>query len=135
MELSSNLAIAINRDGHIISIAVDKSESKDSVLHRLQNLIGGFGIDEVLLISSSVDGPVVTEHWGGMRRYRLYNIAWDTSNENHPEGDDPVILELPNEVIVDIENDDIFDPTEDAADFLSNNYGFCIFSCSWEEIK
>lgn len=45
---------------------------------------------------------------------KAYEIYWDTDGENIPE--------LPDEVIIE---EDINE--EDIADYLSDNYGFCVF--------
>lgn len=61
-----------------------------------------------------------------MKRYELFGIKWDL------DGDDGV--GLPGRVTVNVEPDDIFDPEYDAADYLSDNYGYCVLGCSWREI-
>jgi len=55
-----------------------------------------------------------------MRFYRLHKIRWDTDGK--PRG-----LNLPKEAIVQV-NDD-FAPEEQAADLLSDIFGFCIYGC------
>ena len=59
-----------------------------------------------------------------MKIVRLFDIRWDT------DGGDPHELGLPNEHIGVVDDDD-WDPEEDAADLLSDAYGFCIFGCSF----
>ena len=60
-------------------------------------------------------------------------IHWDTSSD---EGEkDPFgALDLPSECVieVDAQTDDEVDMR--IADALSDKYGFCIYSCSWEKI-
>ena len=63
-----------------------------------------------------------------MRTYRLFDIKWDMDSF------DDLSIILPPEVTVKIDDDDPFDPVEDSADYLSDNYGFCVHGCSFEEI-
>ena len=59
-----------------------------------------------------------------MKTFRLLNIQWDT------DGSDPQELGLPSEHIA-VVDDDEWDPAEDAADLLSDEYGFCVLGCSF----
>jgi hypothetical protein len=59
-----------------------------------------------------------------MKIVRLFDIRWDT------DGADPQGLGLPSEHIA-VVNDDDWDPAEDAADLLSDEYGFCVKGCSF----
>ena len=59
-----------------------------------------------------------------MRIVRLFDIHWDT------DGEDPNELGLPTENIVVVE--DNWNPEEDAADLLSDEYGFCVEGCSFK---
>ena len=62
-----------------------------------------------------------------MKVVRLFNIQWDT------DGEDPKELGLPSEQIVVAEDD--FDPENDAADLLSDQFGFCIEGCSFKVLS
>ena len=55
-----------------------------------------------------------------MKCYRLHKIRWDTDGK--PKG-----LNLPKEVIIQVENN--FVTEWQAADLLSDIFGFCIFGC------
>jgi hypothetical protein len=57
-----------------------------------------------------------------MKTFRLFNIQWDT------DGGDPHELGLPSEHIAVVDDDD-WDPAEEAADLLSDEYGFCVLGC------
>lgn len=59
-----------------------------------------------------------------MKIVRLFDIRWDTDDENPDE------LGLPEEQIAVVDDD--FDPEEDAADLLSDEYGFCVQGCSFK---
>lgn len=59
-----------------------------------------------------------------MKTICLFNIQWDT------DGGDPKELGLPDEHIA-IVHDDDWNPEEDAADLLSDRYGFCVKGCSF----
>ena len=66
------------------------------------------------------------------RRYRCYNIKWDTSENGRSIS--PKKLGLPSETI--IESDDPeFDPDTEGADALSDKFGFCVFGFEFEEVK
>lgn len=55
-------------------------------------------------------------------RVRLSEIVWDTEGAS---------VELPQEVVVQVEDD--FDVVEDAADLLSDMFGWCVVSLQWEK--
>ena len=57
-----------------------------------------------------------------MKRYRLFDIDWDTDGED---------VDLPSEVIVEIDDDQ--DIVYDGADALSDQYGWCVNSFEIEE--
>jgi hypothetical protein len=59
-----------------------------------------------------------------MKIVRLFDIQWDTDGEPADE------LGLPSEHIA-VVDDDEWDPAEDAADLLSDEYGFCVLGCSF----
>jgi hypothetical protein len=59
-----------------------------------------------------------------MKVVRLFDISWDT------DGEDPGDLGLPSEHIAVVDDDD-WDPEEDAADLLSDQYDFCVYGCSF----
>ena len=54
---------------------------------------------------------------------RLFDIRWDT------DGEDPTELGLPKEAIAFVDDD--WNPVDDAADFLSDQFGFCVFGCAF----
>jgi len=58
-----------------------------------------------------------------MKTYKAYNIQWDTDEEK---------IELPSEVIFNMEDDD--DPSIDGANVISDMVGWCINSFFYEEI-
>jgi hypothetical protein len=58
-----------------------------------------------------------------MKIIRLFNIQWDT------DGEDPAELGLPSEHIAVVDDD--WNPVDDAADLLSDQYGFCVTGCSF----
>ena len=58
-----------------------------------------------------------------MKIVRLFNIQWDT------DGEDPTELGLPTEHIAVVDDD--WTPVDDAADLLSDRYGFCVHGCSF----
>lgn len=65
---------------------------------------------------------------------RLYDIDWDTSDEDFPESIiSSVEIGLPSEVTVRVNQH--WNPTEEAADYLSDNYGYCVNGCTWEEVE
>ena len=59
-----------------------------------------------------------------MKVMRLHDIRWDTGDENPDE------LGLPNEHIAIVEDD--FNPDADAANLLSDEFGFCVQGCSFK---
>ena len=64
---------------------------------------------------------------------KAINIKWDTCDEDLERIMDSPELGLPNEVIIpddvilECDNDDINDYYSDVADWLSNEYGFCLY--------
>ena len=59
-----------------------------------------------------------------MQIVRLFDIRWDTDDENPSE------LGLPTEHIA-VVDEDQWSPEEDAADLLSDLYDFCVEGCSF----
>jgi hypothetical protein len=55
-----------------------------------------------------------------MKPVRFFEIEWDADGDN----------ELPQDVVVLM--DDARDPTEDGADILADEYGFCVKGCSFK---
>ncbi len=69
-----------------------------------------------------------------MKKYKVFDIAWDVDDLGDDEFDDPRLDgTLPSGVTIEVQDD--FDPTEEIADYLSEDYGWCVKSCSFEEIK
>ena len=62
-----------------------------------------------------------------MKTVRLSDIQWDT------DGEDPTELGLPREHIAVVDDD--WNPEGEAADLLSDAFGFCVNGCSWKELK
>jgi hypothetical protein len=58
-----------------------------------------------------------------MKVVRLYDILWDT------DGEDPTELGLPTEHIAVVDDD--WSPVDDAADWLTDQFGFCVHGCSF----
>jgi len=58
----NNLAIGINWDGYTVSLETEQGEQKNSIIRKLHKLLG-FSIDEILLVRSSSEGPLVIAHW------------------------------------------------------------------------
>jgi len=58
-----------------------------------------------------------------MKVVRLYSIQWDTDGEPVDE------LGLPSDHIAVV--DDTWTPEDDAADLLSDRYGFCVHGCAF----
>lgn len=54
-----------------------------------------------------------------MDRIKLYNIDWDTDGE--------IIEDLPTEVIIENPTEEMCEAVDVLADYLSDEYGFCIF--------
>jgi len=59
-----------------------------------------------------------------MKIVRLFNIRWDT------DGEDPHELGLPSECIAIVDDD--CDPVDDAADWLADQFGFCVKGCAFK---
>ncbi len=70
-----------------------------------------------------------------MKKYKVFDIVWDTADSymGYPPETQVVLPKLPSEVIIEVEND--FNPVEEIADYLSDDYGWCVKSCSFEKIK
>lgn len=62
-----------------------------------------------------------------MKKIRIFDIHWDTSDGGKQSS--PEWLGLPNEDTFEV--DDSFNP-EDSADLLSDKWGYCVLSCSYE---
>ncbi len=62
-----------------------------------------------------------------MKTIRLFDIQWDTDGRN------PEALGLPSEHLAVVEDD--FDPEEQAADLLSDEFGFCVLGCSFAVVQ
>ncbi len=62
-----------------------------------------------------------------MKKYRVFGIVWDI------DGSGITGFDLPSEVVIEVEDD--FNPTDEITNYLSDDYGWCINSCSYEEIK
>lgn len=64
---------------------------------------------------------------------KAINIEWDTHDEDlerimdSPELGLPNKVIIPDDVILECDNDDINDYYSDVADWLSNEYGFCLY--------
>ena len=58
-----------------------------------------------------------------MKCVRLFNIQWDTDGEPVDE------LGLPSDTIAVVDDD--WTPVDDAADLLSDRYGFCVLGCEF----
>ena len=59
-----------------------------------------------------------------MKIVRLFNIQWDTDGEPADE------LGLPSEHIAIVDDD--WTPVDDAADLLSDRYGYCVKGCAFK---
>jgi hypothetical protein len=59
-----------------------------------------------------------------MKTVRLFDINWDIDEQN------PTELGLPSETIAIVDDD--YDPENDAADLLSDQFGFCVNGCSFK---
>jgi len=67
-----------------------------------------------------------------MKKVRFHNINWDTSDpEAGLEEIEPP--ELPKEVTLEVDDD--LDVAYQGADCLSDEYGFCVNSFEFEEVK
>ena len=66
---------------------------------------------------------------------RMYDIDWDTSSDTGSYRKPPSSYELglPSEWTVVVDNH--WDAEEEAADLLSDNFGYCVNTCKWEEVK
>jgi len=62
-----------------------------------------------------------------MKKIRFYNIRWDTTDDQHPDGQD---ASLPDEATIEVADDT--DPEEDGANALSDEYGWCVFGFDYE---
>lgn len=61
------------------------------------------------------------------KQYQLWKIKWDT------DGPSAKSLGLPRRVSIVVDAD--FDVGEDGADLLSDEYGYCVFSFMYKEVK
>jgi hypothetical protein len=59
-----------------------------------------------------------------MKIVRLYDILWDT------DGEDPTELGLPSDHIAVVDDD--WNPVDDAADLLADQFGFCTHGCAFK---
>jgi hypothetical protein len=69
-------------------------------------------------------------------KLRIFNIKWDTTdtgNESDYNEEEVKALKLPAEHTYGVDDD--FNPDEEAADLLSDEFGFCVFSFSYEWAK
>ena len=62
-------------------------------------------------------------------------VDWDTTDDEHPEGQDvdiPEIIDIPSDVVNEYD-EECYDEgcSEIITDYLSDTYGWCIFS--WKE--
>jgi hypothetical protein len=60
-----------------------------------------------------------------MKIVRLFNIQWDAD-----DGEDPTELGLPPDTIAVVDDD--WTPVDDAADLLSDQFGFCVNGSSFK---
>ena len=58
-----------------------------------------------------------------MRKVNFYNINWDTDGEN---------INLPTDIILTVDED--VEVSLEGADLLSDEYGFCVNSFSFQEL-
>ena len=54
-------------------------------------------------------------------KIRAFNIRYDTDGQK---------IKLPKKIVFDVEDD--FDADEELADLISDETGFCVFSCEYE---
>lgn len=54
-------------------------------------------------------------------KIRAFNIKYDTDGQK---------IKLPKKIVFDVEDD--FDADEELADLISDETGFCVFSCEYE---
>jgi len=59
-----------------------------------------------------------------MKIVRLYDIRWDT------DGEAPDELGLPSDTIAVVDDD--WNPVDDAADLLADQFGFCTHGCAFK---
>ena len=59
-----------------------------------------------------------------MKFYRMFDIEWDTDGKK---------VDLPSEVFISDEEEVLY--SDDLVDELSDKYGFCVNSSSYEEIE
>ena len=67
-----------------------------------------------------------------MKKYKVTDIMWDTCDGDIRIKDSIDLPRLPSEVTIHVEDD--FDPVEEIVDYLSEDFGWCVESCSFEEI-
>jgi len=62
---------------------------------------------------------------------RMYDIDWDTCQDdlNAPPAE---ACGLPSELTITVNNH--WNPDEEAADYLTDNYGFLVKGLNWEEV-
>lgn len=60
-------------------------------------------------------------------KIKAYDIRYDT------DADVSLADSLPKEIVFDMDED--ADPSEDLADLISDETGFCIYGCQWEKIE
>ena len=66
-------------------------------------------------------------------KIRIFDIKWDTTdtgNEDDYDAKEVEKLQLPAEYVAEVDED--FNPDDECADLLSDEFGFCVFRCSWE---
>jgi len=67
-----------------------------------------------------------------MIKYEIFDIDWDTDGYSAKK------LGLPKSVLVDIDNDndsyDYYDEDEYINNYLSDNYGFCVYNWRKREV-
>ena len=54
-------------------------------------------------------------------KIKLFDISWDT---------DGLQIDLPSEVVMEVDED--IDLENEAADLLSDKFGWCVFGCDYE---
>ena len=62
-------------------------------------------------------------------KVRFFNIKWDTTDEDNPQGQD---VDLPSECVLEVY--DKIDLDTEGADALSDEYGWCVFGFEYEKI-
>lgn len=63
------------------------------------------------------------------KRIELYEIEWDIEDE---DDENAACLDLPDKVVVEVNRR--WNPDDEAADYLSDNFGFCVNGCKWREL-